>query len=145
MFCQLFDGLIMKKKTKGHRQRIRNARMAICGTITGVLLPPILQDFLKHVMTDEVIVRCLFLVLGYQQYLRQQHVDPNPNIPTIAQMLLATTILGRRQYIYSNEAQSAVDNYIEELTKQASEANSSRITSFLAKQATQITRISALT
>ena len=145
MFCQLFDGLTMIKKTKGYRQRIRNARMTICGSSAGVLLPPILQDFLKHVMTDGVIVRCLFLVLGYQQYLRQQHVDPNPNIPTIAQMLLATTILGRRQYIYSNEAQSALDNYIEELTKQASEANSSRITSFLAKQATQITRISALT
>ena len=60
-------------------------------------------------------------------------------------MLLATTILGRRQYIYSNEVQSALDNYIEELAKQASEANSSRITPFLAKQATQITRISALT
>ena len=145
MFCQLFDGLTMRKKTKGYRQRIRNARMTICGTSTGVLLPPILQDFLKHVMTDEVIVRCLFLVLGYQQYLRQEHVDPKPNIPTIAQMLLATTILGRRQYIYSNEAQSVLDNYIEELTKQTSEANSSRITSFLAKQATQITRISALT
>ncbi|CAF1008768.1 unnamed protein product [Rotaria sordida] len=145
MFCQLFDGLTMRKKTKGYRQRIRNARMTICGTSTGVLLPPILQDFLKHVMTDGVVVRCLFLVLGYQQYLRQQHVDPNQNMPTVAQMLMAMLILGRRQYVYSHEAQLLLDSYIEELSKQASEANSSRITSFLAKQAIQVTRISTLT
>jgi hypothetical protein len=145
MFCQLFDGLTMRKKTKGYRQRIRNARMTICGTSTGVLLPPILQDFLKHVMTDGVVVRCLFLVLGYQQYLRQQHVDPSINMPTIAQILITIVILGRRQYVYSDEAQQLLDNYIEELSKQASEANSSRITSFLAKQRGQITRITALT
>jgi hypothetical protein len=145
MFCQLFDGLTMRKKTKGYRQRIRNARMTICGTSTGVLLPPILQDFLKHVMTDGVVVRCLFLVLGYQQYLRHQYIDPIPNMPSIAQILLVATTLGRRQYLFSDEAQILLDNYIEELSKQASEANSSRITSFLAKQATQITRMTALT
>ncbi len=145
MFCQLFDGLTMRKKTKGYRQKIRNARMTICGTSTGVLLPTILNDFLKNVMTDGVVVRCLFLVLGYQQYLHQQHVDQTTNMPTIAQLLMAIVILGRRQYIYSDEAQLLLNNYIEELTKQAATANSSRITSFLAKQAGQITRISALT
>ena len=145
MFCQLFDGLTMRKKTKGYRQRIKNARMTICGTSTGVLLSSILHDFLKHVMTDGVIVRCLFLVMGYQQYLRQQHNGQNPNKPTIAQIFLATVILGRRQYVYSDEAQQSLDIYIEELNKQASEANSARITSFFAKQASQITRITALT
>lgn len=65
MFCQLYDGLSMRKKTKGYQQRIRNAHMTICGASTGVLLPPILQDYLKHVMPDGALVRCLFLVLGY--------------------------------------------------------------------------------
>ena len=123
MFCQLFHGFTMRKKTKGYQQKIRNARMTICGASTGVLLPPVLQDFLKHVMTDGVVVRCLFLVLGYQQYLRQQHVDTNFNMPTIAQLLLTITVLGRRQYVYSQEAQQMIDTYIEELTKQAREAN----------------------
>jgi len=145
MFCQLFDGLKMRKKTKGYRQKIRNARMTICGTSTGVLLPPILQDFLKHVMTDGVVVRCLFLVLGYQQYTRQQHANPTTNTPTIAQLLMAAAMLRHRKYVYSDEAQRLLDNHIEELTKQASAANSSRMTSFLAKQGTLITRISALT
>jgi hypothetical protein len=145
MFCQLFDGLTMRKKTKGYRQKIRNARMTICGTSTGVLLPPILQDFLKHVMTDGVVVRCLFLVLGYQQYTRKP-VDNLPiTMPTITQLLMAATILGRRKYVYSDEAQVLIDNHIEQLTKQASAANSSRITSFLAKQSSLLTRISALT
>ncbi|CAF1517655.1 unnamed protein product, partial [Rotaria sordida] len=96
-------------------------------------------------MTDGIVVRCLFLVLRYQQYLRQQHIDPNPNFPTIAQMFLVIVPLGRRQYIYSDEAQLLLDNYIDELSKQASEADSSRMTSFLAKQPSQITRITALT
>ncbi|CAF3805511.1 unnamed protein product [Rotaria sp. Silwood1] len=135
----------MRKKTKGYQQRIRNARMTICGSSTGVLLPPILQEFLKHVMSDGVVVRCLFLVLGYQKYLRQQHVNRNPNLPTIAQLLLTITILGRRHYVFCDEAQKLLDNYIEELTKQACEADSSRITSFLAKQPIQVIRISALT
>ena len=67
--------------------------MAICGTSTGVLLPPILQDFLKHVMTDGVLVRCLFLVLGYQQYLRKERIDINAAMPTIAQLLLSVVVL----------------------------------------------------
>lgn len=145
MFCQLFDGLTMRKKTKGYRQTIRNARMTICGTSTGVLLPPILQDFLKHVMTDGAVVRCLFMVLAYRKYLRDHHSDPNFNLPSIAQILMTVLILGKRQYIYSNEAQLLLDNYIEGISQQASEADSSRITSFLAKQASQITRITALT
>src|SRR4051794_8139668 len=93
MFCQLFDGLTMRKKTKGYRQKIRNARMTICGTSTGVLLPPILQDFLKHVMTDGVVVRCLFLVVTYQQYARAEQHNPTKNSPTIAQLLMAITLL----------------------------------------------------
>lgn len=145
MFCQLYDGLNLRKVTKGYQQKIRNARMTICGTSTGALLPPILQDFLKHVMTDGVVVRCLFLVLGYQQYLRKDNVHTNPSMPTIAQILLSVTLLGRRQYVFSNEAQQTIDRYIETLTSQAREATSSRITSFLAKQPNQIVRISALT
>ena len=145
LFCQLFDGLTILRKTKGYRQRIRNTRMTICGTSTGVLLAPTLFDFPKHIMTDGVMMICLFLVLSYQQYLRQYHVDPDSNISNIAQMLMTRVILGRRQYIYSVEAQVILDNYIEGIPKQASEANFSRITSFLAKQAAQITRITAVT
>ncbi|CAF2680533.1 unnamed protein product [Rotaria sp. Silwood2] len=90
------------------------------------------QDFLKHLMTDGAVVRCLFLVLSYQQYLREHHLDPNLNLPSIAQMLMAVVILGRRQYIYTDETQLILDNYIEGISQQASEADSSRITSFLA-------------
>ena len=68
MFCQLYDGFSMKKKTNGYRQKIRNTRMTICGSSTGVLLPPVLQEFLKHVMTDGVVVRCLFMVLHCKKY-----------------------------------------------------------------------------
>ncbi|CAF3895281.1 unnamed protein product, partial [Rotaria sp. Silwood1] len=60
-------------------------------------------------------------------------------------LLLTITILGRRHYVFCDEAQKLLDNYIEELTKQACEADSCRITSFLAKQPIQIIRISALT
>ena len=119
--------------------------MTICRTNTGVSVPPIWQDFLKHAMTEIVVVRCLFLLLGYQQYLRQPYVDIQPNILTSAQILMITLILGRRQYVYLDVAKELLDNYIEELSKQESEANSSRVTSFLWKEATQITRISALT
>jgi hypothetical protein len=75
MFCQLFDGLSLRKKTKGYKQKLRQARMTICGTSTGVLLPPLLQDFLKQVMTDGVVVRCLFMVLSYRSFLRDDLVD----------------------------------------------------------------------
>ena len=133
-FCQLFDELTMpKKKTKGYQQKIRNARMTICGTTTGVLLPPILQDFLKHVMTDGVLVRCLFLVLGYQQYLRKERIDINAAMPTIAQLLLNVVVLSRREYVYCKEALETIERYIEQLTKQAREANSCRITLFLSE------------
>ena len=130
MFCQLFDGLNLRKKTKGYRQQIRNARMTICGTSTGVLLPPILQDFLKHVMTDGVVVRCLFMVLAYRPFLREHHFDPDLTLPSITQMLMVVHILGKRQYIYDDDAQSMLDNYIERLSQQACEADCSRTTSF---------------
>ena len=145
MFCQLFDGLTLRKKTKGYRQKIRHGRMTICGTSTGVLLPPILQDFLKHVMTDGVVVRCLFLVLSYRKYLREDHRDPDLSMPSIAQLLMAVVMLGRRQFTFSEQSQKILDDYIENLSKQASESTSPRITSFLAKQASQVTRITALT
>ena len=119
--------------------------MTICGTSTRVLLPPILQDFLKHAMTSGVLVRCLFLVLGYQQYLRKERIDINAAMPTIAQLLLNVVVLGRREYVYCKEALETIERYIEQLTKQVREANSCRITSFLAKQTTLIVRISALT
>lgn len=145
MFCQLYDGLNLRKKTKGYRQQVRNARMTICGTSTGVLLPPVLHDFLKHVMTDGAIVRCLFLVLAYRQYLREHHFDPDLNLPSIAQMLMIIYVLGKRQYVYAEDAQLILDDYVERLSRQAVEADSPRIASFLAKQASQITRITALT
>ena len=145
MFCQLFDGLTLRKKTKGYRQKIRHARMTICGTSTGVLLPPILQDFLKHVMTDGVVVRCLFLVLSYRSYLREDHVEPDLTMPSIAQLFMAVVALGRRQFVFSAQSQKRLDDYIENLAKQASQSTSPRITSFLAKQASQVTRITALT
>ena len=144
LFCQLFDGLTMTKKTKGYRLKIRNARMTVCGTSTGVLLPPILQDYLKHVMTDGADVRCLFLVLPYRPYLREHHIDPNLNLPTIAQMLMAIVVLGKRQYIYTDQAQVILDNYIKGISQQATETDAKRIKSFLAKQASQVTRITAL-
>ena len=145
MFCQLYDGFSMKKKTNGYRQKIRNTRMTICGSSTGVLLPPVLQEFLKHVMTDGVVVRCLFMVLGYHQYLRKQHTQRDPTIPTIAQLMLAVVVLGQHKYVYSDVAQTTLDKYIEELSVQTNNATSPRIASFLAKQATHVIRISALT
>ncbi|CAF1493180.1 unnamed protein product, partial [Rotaria sp. Silwood1] len=57
----------------------------------------------------------------------------------------SNTNIDRRYYVFCGEAQKLLDNYIEELTKQACEADSSRITSFLAKQPIQVIRISALT
>lgn len=104
MFCQLYDGYTMNKKTKGYRQKIRNARMTLCGSSTGVLLPGLLQEFLKNVMTDGVVVRCLFLVLGYHQYTRKENKTRNPDMPTIAQLMLAVFLLGPHQYIYTNDA-----------------------------------------
>ncbi|CAF1066449.1 unnamed protein product [Adineta ricciae] len=145
LFCQLYDGLNMRKKTKGYSQRIRDARMTICGTSTGVLIPPILQEFLKHVMVDGAVVRCLFLVLSYRPYLREHHTDPNLTLPTLAQLLMAIYILGKRQYLYSEESQVKLDTYIERISQQATESDLPRITSFLAKQPAQITRITALT
>lgn len=119
--------------------------MTLCGTSTGVLLPPILKDFLKHVMIDGVVSRCLFMVIGYRQYLRENYNEKSSNFPTIAQILLTATILGRRQYVYSSEAQRLIDNYTNDLTKQAEETTSSQIGAFLAKQPLLILRISALT
>jgi hypothetical protein len=145
LFCQLYDGLTLRKKTKGYRQKIRNARLNICGSSTGVLLPPILQDFLKHVMTDGAVLRCLFMVLTYQQYTRSLNVLSTRNTPTISQLLLAIVLLTRRKYLYTNEAEKLLDNYIDDLDKQKASANASRLKSFLAKQAAQIQRISALT
>ena len=108
-------------------------------------MPPILQEFLRHVMVDGAVVRCLFLVLSYRPYLREHHMDPDLNLPTLAQLLMATYILGKRQYVYSDKSQEKLDTYIERLSQQATESDSPRITSFLAKQAAQITRMTALT
>ncbi|CAF1540692.1 unnamed protein product [Adineta ricciae] len=94
--CQLHDGLNMRKKTKGYQQKIRNARMTICGNSTGVLLSPVLQDFLKHVMTDGVIVRCPFLVLSKRPYLHQHHIDPNLTLPSVTQMLMTVFLKGEK-------------------------------------------------
>ena len=66
-------------------------------------------------------------------------------MPSIAQILMASMVLGRRQYVFSEQSQKILDVYIENLTKQATQASSPRITSFLAKQASQVTRITALT
>ena len=144
MFCQLFDGLTMRKKTKGYRQKIRNGRMTICGTSTGVLLPAVLHDLLRHVMTDGVVARCLFMVLTYRNYLHQQHADPDLSMPSIAQMLLAIAVLGSRQFLFTKEAQNLLDNYIENLSKQANESTTPFVTSLLAKQPIQVTRMTAL-
>lgn len=54
-------------------------------------------------------------------------------------------LLGKRKYTYSDKAQELLDTLINDLNKQALEANTSRLTSFFAKQASQITRITALT
>ncbi|CAF4517263.1 unnamed protein product [Rotaria sp. Silwood2] len=119
--------------------------MTICGTSTGVFLSSILKDFSKNIMIDGVVVCCLFLVVGYRQYLREHRVAKNLTYPTIAQILLVATALGPRRFVYSPEASKVIDNYCETLTKQAEEATLSRLTSFMAKQPTQILRISALT
>ena len=66
-------------------------------------------------------------------------------MPSIAQILMASVVLGRRQYVFSEQSQKLLDGYIDNLAKQAAQASSPRITSFLAKQASQVTRITALT
>lgn len=144
MFCQLFDGLTMRKKTKGYRQKIRNGRMTICGTSTGVLLPAVLHEFVKHVMTDGVVVRCLFMVLAYRTYVRDEHLEIDQSMPTIAQMLLAIVVLGRRQLLFSSESEKILDTYVENLSKQANESRTPLLTSFLAKQPGQVTRLAGL-
>ena len=59
--------------------------------------------------------------------------------------MLAVVVLGQHKYVYSDVAQTTLDKYIEELSVQTNNATSPRIASFLAKQATHVIRISALT
>ena len=137
MFCQLYDGLTMRKKTKGYRKIIGNGRMTICGTSTGVLLPAVLHEFIKDVMTDGVLVRCLFMVLGYRAYVHDEQLEINQSMPTIAQMSLAIVILGRRQLLFSAESEKVLNGYIENLSRQANASTTPLVTFFVAKQAVQ--------
>lgn len=145
MFCNLYDGYTLRKKTKSYRQKLRNTRMTMCGSSTGVLLPPVLHDFLKHVIPDGVIVRCLFIVLGYHEYLREQYAEQNLNMPTIAQLMLAVVLLGQHQYFFNQDAQIILDNYTNQFIKKAHNAQSLLMASFFAKQPSQVLRMCAIT
>ena len=77
------------------------------------------------------------MVLAYRNYFRKDQTESDLSMPTIAQILLATVALGRRQFMFTTESQKVLNKYIENLTKQADEAKIPLLTSFLAKQPTQ--------
>jgi uncharacterized membrane protein YobD (UPF0266 family) len=145
MFCQLFDGMSLRKKTKGYKQRIRQARLNLCGASTGKQLSHVLQESLQYVMTDGVIERCLILVMKYKKFLRHQHQDTDVSLPSIAQMLLVLCAIGSRRIIFSEASLHIVDEYIDQITTRIEYTSSNRLASLLAKQPNQVLKLVGLT
>ena len=52
------------------------------------------------------------LVLSYRSYLREDHVEPDLTMPSIAQLFMAVVPLGGRQFVFSAQSQKRLDDHI---------------------------------